>query len=131
MKFSKQRLLIHNAVRDNRIHPTADDVYAILRPQNPNLSLGTVYRNLNNLARNGELLKITMPNGGDRFDADVSNHYHFVCTDCNEVFDLEIPQISAAVDEAVDEAVETLDFEVDSYQLVFNGRCKNCKKKSS
>ncbi len=127
MKFSKQRLLIYNAVRENRIHPTADDVYTILKPENPNLSLGTVYRNLNNLAESGDLLKIHLANGGDRYDADIEDHFHFVCNDCQNVFDLELPQISAVLSEVAKEH----EFEVSGHQLIFNGRCKKCKKKHS
>ncbi len=127
MKFSKQRLLIHNAVKDNRIHPTADEVYAMLKPKNPNLSLGTVYRNLNNLAKSGDIIKIHLPNGGDRFDADTSDHFHYVCTECNKVFDLVLPQAT----KAIEDVISGMSFEVDDYQLVFNGRCDCCKKNKS
>ena len=68
MKYSRQREIILNTVMENPVHPTADMVYSILREENPNISLGTVYRNLNYLAAEGIIRKITMPEGCDRFD---------------------------------------------------------------
>ena len=61
MRYSAKREIIKNAVMNNRIHPTADEVYQIVRKTNPEISLGTVYRNLNQLAESGGLLKITVP----------------------------------------------------------------------
>ena len=68
MRYSKQRELILNTVLQNKIHPTADDVYKLLRDEYPGLSLGTVYRNLNFLAEHDMLKKINVPNGSDCFD---------------------------------------------------------------
>ena len=71
-------------------HPTADTVYLHIKEEFPNISLGTVYRNLNLLADIGEALRIPTPDGGDRFDGRCEPHYHVVCTNCGNVFDLEM-----------------------------------------
>ena len=78
MKYSKQRELIYEAVLQNPVHPTADNVYTLIREENPNVSLGTVYRNLNLLSDNGLLRKIAMPNAPDRFDGRIDEHYHMI-----------------------------------------------------
>ena len=89
MNYSKQRELILQTVLQNPIHPTADQVYNQVRRQNPKISLGTVYRNLNFLAEMGKIKKISMPVGSDRFDGRLDEHYHAACACCGQVFDLE------------------------------------------
>jgi Fur family peroxide stress response transcriptional regulator len=71
-------------------HPTAMDVYLSARCIDPHISLGTVYRNLNNLVLLGEIKKITMPDKTDRFDATISEHHHVFCTHCRQVFDVDV-----------------------------------------
>ena len=63
-------------------------VYAHIRQIYPNISLGTVYRNLSLLSDLGEIRKVTTPGGPDRFDAEQRNHYHFTCTKCGKIFDI-------------------------------------------
>ncbi len=93
MKFSKQREMILNQVKMFPVHPTADQVYTALKADNPNLSLGTVYRNLNLLSEMGELLKIRIADGSDRFDGRTDCHYHMVCDKCSRVFDVELSEL--------------------------------------
>jgi len=69
MKYSRQRELIFETVIQNPVHPTADDIYSLVRTKLPNVSLGTVYRNLNLLSEQGDLYRIQLPNVSDRFDA--------------------------------------------------------------
>ena len=71
MNYSRQRELIHRIVLENPIHPTADEVYALARAQETNISLGTVYRNLNLLAQTGVIRKIGLSGMPDRFDVDL------------------------------------------------------------
>ena len=82
MKHSKQRDAIMEYLKSSHEHPTADTVYAALRKDHPNISLGTVYRNLALLSELGEINKLSTGNGPDRFDGDVHPHYHFVCKKC-------------------------------------------------
>ena len=88
MKYSRQREHILNTLKENAIHPTADEVYALARRDMPMLSLATVYRNLNLLAENGVIRRIDCLDGSVRFDHNLCNHYHFICTKCNKVYDV-------------------------------------------
>ena len=87
-RYSQQRELILNAVRQNPVHPSADDIYHIVKQQNSNISLGTVYRNLNYLSDNGFIKKIQIPNAPDRFDGRTEPHCHMICQKCGKVYDL-------------------------------------------
>lgn len=87
--FSRQREMIYEQVKNHPVHPTADEVYTALKKDSPNLSLGTVYRNLNLLADMGMLIKIHIGGGKDRFDGRTDAHCHFFCDRCGRVFDVE------------------------------------------
>ena len=88
IKYSRQREAIKNFLMTRRDHPTADVVYSSVRNEFPNISLGTVYRNLTLLADLGEISRLRLGDGADHFDADTSPHCHFVCTGCGKVIDL-------------------------------------------
>lgn len=90
MNFSRQREIIYDQVMKYPTHPTAEEVYRALKNDNPNLSLGTVYRNLNQLSEAGMLLKIPIADGSDRFDGRTDCHYHMICEKCHRVFDVEL-----------------------------------------
>ena len=87
MRYSKQRELIFEALKGVCSHPTAEEIYGMVRKTDPSISLGTVYRNLNQLSDNGDILKITSANG-DRFDYPRHPHFHFRCTACGCVSDV-------------------------------------------
>ena len=93
IKYSRQREAIKKFLMTRRDHPTADVVYSSVRNEFPNISLGTVYRNLTLLADLGEISRLRLGDGADHFDADTSPHYHFVCTDCGRVIDLDLDSI--------------------------------------
>ncbi|MBQ9624806.1 MAG: transcriptional repressor [Clostridia bacterium] len=121
MKYSKQRELIYNAVAPNRMHPTADDIYDMLKRDNPNLSLATVYRNLNQLADNNDIIKVQIPGQKDRFDPNVHDHYHFICSECGHIYDIDKELVNMPCGISVD------GHEVDDVKLTLTGVCKNCK----
>ena len=123
MNYSRQRELIKREVKKDKVHPTADMVYASLKESNPTLSLGTVYRNLNLLSELGEIRKIPMPNSRDRFDGDVSEHSHVICKECGRVFDVSLDRLKD-----LDEEIERQSgFEVTSHELIVTGLCPECK----
>ena len=95
LKHSKQRDMIKDFLMSRKDHPTADVVYMNVRQIQPNISLGTVYRNLTLLADIGEIQRLRLGDGVDHFDADISDHYHFVCNDCGGVIDLEMENIDS------------------------------------
>lgn len=121
-RYSKQRELILNCVRQTTEHPTADMVYQRILPLCPNLSRGTVYRNLNLLADDGLLFR--MPFQVERYDARVEPHAHLQCQECGGVYDL--PTLS--YDTGLDEKVESFGFRVDRHDLLFYGTCPACAK---
>lgn len=90
LKYSRQRESIKEFLMTRTDHPTADTVYHQLRKIYPNISLGTVYRNLALLADIGEIQKICTGDGADRFDGQVTPHYHVICTRCHQVMDLDL-----------------------------------------
>ncbi|MDE6964875.1 MAG: transcriptional repressor, partial [Lachnospiraceae bacterium] len=91
LKHSKQRDSIKEFLSTRKDHPTADVVYMNVRKSFPNISLGTVYRNLTLLADIGEIARLRIGDGADHFDYDTSPHYHFVCLECGEVSDFDFP----------------------------------------
>ncbi len=87
---TRQRKLVLDAVRQSYNHPTADEIYNVVRAQDDKISRGTVYRNLNLLADAGEILSIKTP-GGSRFDRTIEPHAHIICTSCSRVIDVPLP----------------------------------------
>ena len=122
MKNTKQKAMIYNAVMQHRCHPTADYIYHLLKPENPNLSLATVYRNLNTFAGDGRIVKISMPNGSDRFDGTLRPHFHMVCEQCGEVTDIDLSLLEHMAEEVYTQS----GFSVSYYNLVIYGVCERC-----
>ena len=122
LKYSRQRESIKACLMARHDHPTADALYTLIRKEYPNISLGTVYRNLNLLVELGEIKKLTCGDGADRFDADISPHYHFVCKKCGKVCDLPMDHLTD-IDQLAQEHVAGT---VDSHTIYFYGTCKDC-----
>ncbi len=88
MRYSRQRELILKTLQSDFTHPTADEIYAKVRVSAPDISLGTVYRNLNQLVDSGAIIRVTSTTGCDRFDAPKKPHYHIRCKKCGRVWDI-------------------------------------------
>lgn len=125
IKYSKQREAIKQFLIKRKDHPTADTVYQNIKKEFPNISLGTVYRNLSLLSELGEISKISYGNNPDHFDYNTEQHYHFVCSECNDVIDLELP----ASDDINLSAASKFDGEIYGHNLFFYGKCKSCIEK--
>ena len=97
MRYSKQRETVLNVVNKSRAHPTAEMVYQEVKKEIPNISLGTVYRNLNVLAEQGMIKRISIPQDVDHFDHRNDEHYHFYCTTCNHLIDLPVDRIDELI----------------------------------
>jgi len=126
LKYSRQRESIKEYLANTTEHPTADMVYLKVKQEFPNISLGTVYRNLNLLAEIGDAIKISTPDGGDRFDGNTTPHYHFFCRECGKMMDLNIKdmeQINRIASQNFDGAIET-------HTTTFYGVCGDCLKKA-
>lgn len=122
IKYSKQREEIKHYLSMRKDHPTADQIYAAMREKLPNISLGTVYRNLTMLSDNGEILRLRIGSGADHFDYDTSLHYHFVCNKCGAVSDLEMKSI----DSVMDASSASFHGRVEGYAIYFYGTCEKC-----
>lgn len=130
IKYSKQRELILNAVRKNRVHPTADYIYNLLKEENPGLSLGTVYRNLNLLAGEGIIQKIKIADGPDRFDGETGEHPHMTCTQCSQVIDLPLNCLNDMM--RLDQEIsKKTGHEINSHRTAFFGVCKDCRMRKN
>ena len=125
LKRSKQRDAIVNYLRSTKEHPTADTIYMNVKKEIPNISLGTVYRNLNLLAACGDIIKISCDNKSDRFDGNLHSHYHVICTECGEVMDLEMEPL----DHVNVLAGAVFDGRIEEHVVYFKGICKKCLKK--
>lgn len=124
-KKTKQKEAILKVLRNTRSHPSADWIYNEVRREIPNISLGTVYRNLKLLAQSGEILELDLCGTLSRFDARTDNHYHFRCEKCGQVFDLDEP-----VDRELDKRVaRKTGFQVKYHRLEFRGLCSDCVNK--
>ncbi len=127
LKYSRQRESIKDYLSSTYDHPTAETVYLNVKNDYPNISLGTVYRNLNLLAEMGEALKISTPDGGDRFDGHTHPHYHFCCSKCGRVMDLELGDLSYINKEAE----KNFDGTIENHSMLFYGTCGECQKKDN
>lgn len=127
MKYSKQRETILQIVKNSDKHPTAEMVYEEAKKNIPNISLGTVYRNLNNLYEYGYIKHITVPNDSDRFDKTLLDHHHLYCLGCNKVFDIPTNSLKL-LDEIVS---NNTGFKVITHNLVFEGYCHECERKEN
>lgn len=123
-KFSRQRESIKEYLATTKDHPSADMVYDHIKKIYPNISLGTVYRNLNFLVDQGAVIKVSYGNGCDRFDGNVLPHYHFVCRHCSCIEDIEMPP--EAVKTFMEAAKENFDGIIETSSTYFYGLCGKC-----
>ena len=121
-RYSRQRELIYEALRQTEQHPTAEMIYQWLKPANPSLSLGTVYRNLNLLADEGAIRRMAFP--VERYDAKTMPHPHFCCDQCGAVYDLHLPY-DAELDR---QALLASGHDVTGHEVVFHVICTKCKQ---
>ena len=117
-----QRTLVLSAVMESNDHPTAEEVYRYAAQRTPTISRGTVYRNLSQLAEEGLISRIPIPNAPDRFDSATRPHYHLVCRECGRFVDAPLPY-----QEAMDGKVaQASGWECDFHHIIFQGRCTQC-----
>lgn len=127
MRYSKQREAIRAFVVDSHNHPTAQDVFVGVQQDFPHISLGTVYRNLMQLADNGEIRKVDVSDGSTHFDGHIASHQHFSCSRCGMIFDIASPDIEEV------QRLLSSDFggQLDSFELTLKGICPECLAKEA
>ncbi|MCI5728613.1 MAG: transcriptional repressor [Clostridia bacterium] len=124
--FSRKREAILQKIRGSHIHPTAEWVYQELKNEYPDLSLGTVYRNLTRFKEDGTIRSLGVINGQEHFDGELNAHDHFLCVECGQILDLARP---AFLEESIEHLEKTGNLVVRSYDLLLRGTCPACCKK--
>lgn len=122
-KHSRKRDAILDCLRSTTCHPTAEWVYSQLKPRIPDLSLGTVYRNLAAFKREGVIDSVGTIGGLERFDARTDVHSHFICRQCGSVVDVDGVELPEQI---LEQARRALRAQVGGYRLNFYGRCQAC-----
>ncbi|MBQ9090570.1 MAG: transcriptional repressor [Alphaproteobacteria bacterium] len=116
---TKQKMYVLEATK-MLYHPTADSIYHYVRNHCPHVSKGTIYRCLTSLVATGQVLHIQMPNGADCYDSHCHNHYHLVCRQCGNVYDIDVPYMNQLNDTVVHGAL------IQEHTTLFHGVCPHC-----
>lgn len=123
-KHSKQRDAIMAVLKSTKSHPNAEWLYQEIKKEFPNISPATVYRNLNLLLSKKQILRLSVGDGTEHYDANCENHYHLFCKGCGSIIDINFPLIAN-----LEEKVERLNnISIDEHSLIFYGMCPRCKK---
>ena len=118
--YSKQREAIIEVLKNSKEHPTASQVYSEVRKTLPNISLGTVYRNLKALSSKGDALGLSVGDGFEHFDGDTAPHIHLFCRCCGTIFDLPIK------DDMASNLARNHGFSPEGSIYIVNGVCETC-----
>lgn len=124
IRLTTQRQIILEELSKVTSHPTASELYDIVRKRLPRIGLGTVYRNLELMAENGMILKLEVGGTRKRFDATTDPHYHIRCSSCGKVDDIDVPVIK----DLVDAACTSSSYQILGHHVEFTGICPTCQK---
>jgi Fe2+ or Zn2+ uptake regulation protein len=122
LKATPQRDLVFRLLHDNHTHPTAESIYTAAAVTMPTISLKTVYQVLNDLRELGEIQSLDFGTGATRFDPNIGDHHHLVCTSCGAIFDVHIDDSELALPKS-----QRHGFVVDDVEVTFRGRCGQCR----
>jgi Fe2+ or Zn2+ uptake regulation protein len=126
LRMTRQRRVILEELRKVNTHPSADEIYEIVRKRLPRISLGTVYRNLEILSDSGDIQKLETGCSLKRFDGNLSEHCHIRCVRCDRIADAPmLPELEIDL-----ERFDSTDFEIIGHRLEFLGVCSICSDKS-
>jgi Fur family peroxide stress response transcriptional regulator len=121
-KQSRQQTIVASSVLHRCDHPTAEMVHVTARQADPRIGLATVYRNLERMVDDGLIDKVTMSDGADRYDPNVTEHVHAICDCCGEIFDISTSLSKRAQRFVADE----ISFEPCGCEIAVYGKCKEC-----
>ena len=122
-KHFRKRDAILDCLRQSKAHPSAEMLFTQLKPQIPDLAMGTVYRNLNLFKEQGLAVSVATVKGVERFDGNTAPHVHFICTNCDAVLDLHQVDMPLALGT---QAEKDTGCRISGCQLTFTGLCGNC-----
>lgn len=127
MRYSRQRHLVQETLQKSHSHLSADQIYRLVKGIDSNISIATVYRNLNQLCEMGEIMKLNVPDSAGYFDGNSKAHFHMQCEQCGNIVDIPaniIPDITHLVNKATQ-------FKITESQLFFKGTCSICSDQTS
>ena len=122
--MTEQRRLITEIIRNTEDHMTAEQIYMLAKEQMPCIAIGTIYRNLGIMERDGEILRITIPNAPDRYDRNVCFHEHLLCSRCGTLEDIWMEGLLEVMNSMTE-------MQIESYELALHGVCKKCQKSAA
>lgn len=128
-RYSRQREVILKVLQNRTDHPTADMIYNDVKKELPQIGIATVYRNLADLTKEGQIVKLkTRNNEADRFDGNIIPHIHFECDVCNKVYDI-FPEdaLSNKLDDNIKQLADLIHAKVISKNVIITGICNTCK----
>jgi Fur family ferric uptake transcriptional regulator len=123
-RITRQRRVILEELRKVNWHPSASELYELVRKRLPRVSLGTVYRNLEVLSARGHVRKLQTGGTQRRYDGNASNHYHVCCVRCGRVEDVPM-ELMPSLEESARQAT---DYEIIGHQVAFTGFCPECRE---
>lgn len=124
IRLTTQRQIILEELAKVKTHPTASELYDMVRKRLPRIGLGTVYRNLELMADNGMILKLEVGGTQKRFDATTKPHYHIRCSCCGKVDDIDLPVIK----DLANSAAENTSYQILGHHVEFTGVCPDCQQ---
>lgn len=119
--MTRQHRIIGEVIRSSTDHPTGTEIYLRTRQFLPNISKGTVYRNLSRMTEDGEVKRITVPGGPDRYDGNRIPHEHLVCFRCGRLSDLRLDGLRELIESGVPDSYQ-------GYELKISYLCPDCRK---
>ncbi len=127
MRLTTQRQIILEELGKVTSHPTANEVYDMVRKRLPRIGLGTVYRNLELMAESGIILKLEVGGTQKRFDATIDPHYHIRCNNCGKVDDIDM-EVQPLINQVAEKASN---YKILGHHIEFHGICQDCQEKNS
>lgn len=128
IRYSKKRQAILELLQSTETHPSAEWLFQTLKPTYPDLSLGTIYRNLTFFQEQGEIKSVGVVNGQERFDATTHTHSHFICETCGSVYDLHNITLDHSIETQVSQEYQ---FQVKRHELNLYGLCTSCQQNNN
>lgn len=129
IRYSKQRETIYQVLKQDHTHPSADTIYINVKKEIPDISLGTVYRNLNFLVDQKRIKRLDWGDGVVHFDATTSPHYHMICDECGAICDVMLDEDT--VHSFIDNVYKQTGESIHGVDVLFHGTCQQCQKKKS
>ena len=121
---TKQKQIILEVLKNDKTHPTIKEIYNKVNKIDSNIGQATIYRNINKLVADGEILKIKIDNNLDRYDGNISNHLHFLCNKCLKIYD-----IFETNDSFINSIENKYNLKINNSEIYLEGICSSCKEK--